>query len=292
MRKFFLFSTLLISCLFLGCDQERFPVDTEQVTAKPKVFRFDKLLFTKPPTQVQQEALQHYPDFFTPFVSEVIRVGRPNTPKVLEGLQKFATDEDILAIKEDVDKAFLDFSTTQSEFEQALRRYNYFFPNRVVPNVVTYISGFNYANVATDSCLGVGLDMYLGEEYSYYIQLRFPRYKRKLLSEKYMVPHALENWIRTEFSEPEKETMLAKLIYEGKVMLALEALLPGYPDSIRFRYSKSQMEWATQNEFNVWAYLVDEELLYSSVFTDYYKFFKEAPFTASLARESPPRMGQ
>ena len=48
-----------------------------------------------------------------------------------------------------------------------------------MPEVVAFVSGFNYSIVASDSSLGIGLDMYLGKEYEYY----FNRLKQLIESE-------------------------------------------------------------------------------------------------------------
>ena len=61
-----------------------------------------------------------------------------------------------------------DISDIETSLEQGFKHYLYYFPDKPVPKIATYISGFNYAIITTDSILGIGLDMYLGSNSNFY----------------------------------------------------------------------------------------------------------------------------
>ena len=57
------------------------------------------------------------------------------------------------------------------------------------------------------------------------------------------------------------------------------------------RYSEEQMEWMRRNESNVWAYFIQNNLLYEKDFSRYHNFVDEAPKTNAF-KDSAPRTPQ
>ena len=53
-----------------------------------------------------------------------------------------------------------------------------------------------------------------------------------------------------------------------------------------------QIEYCEAQEKNMWTYLIEEEVLFSSDKNDYQRnYFNEGPFTAPFGNDSPPRTG-
>jgi uncharacterized protein YjaZ len=60
-------------------------------------------------------------------------------------------------------------------------------------------------------------------------------------------------------------------------------------ENIKIGYSQEQIDWSKKNEANIWAFFIQNNLLYNA---DYYKirsFITEAPTTKGF-KNSPPRM--
>ena len=93
--------------------------------------------------------------------------------------------------------------------------------------------------------------------------------------------------------EKSKETtnLLSNMIYQGKLMYFVDALLPDLHDSLKIGYSAKQLEWCLNNEQQMWTYLVEQKMLYSNNRMDIVRYINDGPYTSSFPLESPARTG-
>ena len=94
----------------------------------------------------------------------------------------------------------------------------------------------------------------------------------------------------------DKETdrsLLAKMVYNGKIMYFMKVSLPEVADSLIVGYSTGQMEWAETNQPGVWAYFLENNLLYETDYKRIQKYLTDAPFTPGLGEnsKSAPKLG-
>ncbi|MFQ5447121.1 MAG: hypothetical protein ACE5FF_09305 [Saprospiraceae bacterium] len=54
-------------------------------------------------------------------------------------------------------------------------------------------------------------------------------------------------------------------------------------------YSQPQVDWCNQNEENIWAYLISEDLLYSTAWNDFRKLVEYSPNSPGMPKEAPGR---
>ena len=176
--------------------------------------------------------------------------------------------------------------------EEGFKRFKYYFPNRVVPEVRTMISAFSYNTVVGDSVLAIGLDTYLGGEFPIYEQTGIPKYKFEKFSREFLVSDAIKAWIVTEFEEEGGKNLLEQMIYQGKILYLLENLLPETEKHILFNYFVEELEWCESNEAEIWFHFIDMELLYTVENHLIKKYLGDAPFIAGFPDGSPGRVGQ
>ena len=72
-------------------------------------------------------------------------------------------------------------------------------------------------------------------------------------------------------------------------------MLPNYSSHVVIGYTKDKMQWSIRNEANIWAYFIENKLLFSSHQQNKMRFIEDAPFSkfyTSFDRESPGRIGQ
>ena len=62
-------------------------------------------------------------------------------------------------------------------------------------------------------------------------------------------------------------------------MYFMDKLTPGILLSTKFRFSNEQMNWAIKNEYSVWTYFIENDLLYSSYEQNYRSYLNHAPFS-------------
>ena len=276
---------LLTVLLFHSCRQ--------QPEEPLKVSRLEQSLFTIPidsiPASIPRLERQ-YGELFDLYSSMVINIGLPENPGYPEELTRFLTDYHMNLAYKRVMEVYPDLKDIESGLGRAFYNYRKEFPDRVIPSVYTLISGFNQQIITADTILAIALDKYLGRNEEMYLRLDLANYQRQTMERKYIVSDCMKGWILTEFPYNDSiDNVLANILYEGKIMYALRQLLPATPDSLIFGYTPAQMRWCRDNTAQMWTFLVENKLLFS---TDYFTISKltgPAPFTSLFTRESPGR---
>ncbi len=205
----------------------------------------------------------------------------------------FLTDTMILNAKQQVEQEFSDFDETKKAINKAFKYFQYHFPEKELPTVYTYISGFNQSVVTAENIIGISLDKYLGRDCKYYKLLSTtPAYKINNMHQKKIPADVAYAWGMTEFPPAEDVTnVLGNMIYQGKLMYFTEALLPETADSLLIGYTEKEVEWCENNEAEMWTYLVENNLLYSNKRMDIVRYINDSPTTSGFPLDSPGRTG-
>lgn len=290
--------SILICCLFLvSCTdkQRKDDIDLDKIDIKINTVRLEKELFGVQPDslQVLHESLANkYGAFYKYYIENVLSIGQVSHPSVGYSLKSFVTDKNIKELYGFTIKSFSDINNINAELTNGFKRVKHYFPRMTIPDVFTYISGFQYAVIVTDSALGIGLDMYLGKNFPHYTGLGFPMYKVAKMEGAYIPADAIKAWLLTEFEmEASEKNLLSHIIYYGKIMYVLDGLLPEVADTLKMGFTEKQLTWCEKNEFNIWAHFVDNRLLYSTDNKSIIAYMNEGPFTTGLPKESPAQIG-
>ena len=140
-------------------------------------------------------------------------------------------------------------------------------------------SGFNYGVIVQDSIVAVGLDFYLGENSIFYKRLNDPEYLKYQKQSKFLVPNIMEAWYDSFFSYTNMNiNFISELIYKGKIMFLLSETVEEISFDRLLRYSKSDLDWCIKNEAAIWAFLIDNDLLFSTQQKDYRTYLNHAQF--------------
>lgn len=297
MNKNFLITPIclfLILILFSSCkEEEKWNISVPELEVDLPIFRLDSAIF-----KVEDESLKQSVDvifnelssFADIYFKGIIRAGDTTMPSFYNNLNMFRNDNDMRQSFIDAYSVYQDFSPFKIKLEEAFKYYKYYFPQKHVPKIVPCITGYNYAIIAADSILGLGLEMFMGKNYKYYALIGFPLYKAEIMDSNHLVSEAVKSWVQTEFfEEAENEDLLTKMINAGKILFITEALMPNTEDYLIIGYTKEQWKWCEENKSNMWAHWVDKQLLYSSNTKDIIKYLNEGPFTPGFPRESPSR---
>jgi hypothetical protein len=80
---------------------------------------------------------------------------------------------------------------------------------------------------------------------------------------------------------------------EGKTRYFVKALLPNVHDSILMGYTQAQLEWAQQNNGQMWTHIIEKNLLFQNEQSLYMRYFNDGPFTSAdgVPPESAPMVG-
>lgn len=288
---FFLLACIIV--LLTSCKQNPFKVDLSETQMNLTFHRFGDDLFAlaDAPAEKLSELTSQYPSVLPLFGAEVIRIGLPADSGFTEILSTFIKDSLMLQVKRKADLAI-----NQDEIKEGLtesfRYFHYYFPDRIVPEVFTCISGFNQSIIMTDSLLGIGLDKYLGRDSEYYPQLGIPQYQRLNMHPEKIVPDAMYAWCMSEFPfSGYGPQLIDRMIYEGKLLYLLDATLPDTPDSLKIGFTGKQMDFCKEREGAMWTYLAEYKMLFSTERMDIKRYVDDAPYTSSFTADSPGRTG-
>lgn len=294
--KFLFYSSSFI-VVFSSCHQNPLDIDVSDVKVPPvKIERMEKDMFAMSPDSVNQYTrtmVHKYGKFYIDFVTSFINDAGIMDSTYAAGLKRFVTDRDMRNTYDSCEKTYPDLSTLENGLTDAFQHFRYYFPEKSLPRVLTAMSGYNYALVYVDSTLAISLEMYLGTKCTYYTMLSFPHYKTMHMTKDYIVCDAVYGWLESVFKPNEdKNDLLSQMVHEGKVMYALDAMMPKVNDTIKIHYTNKQIAWCKDNEFNMWAYIIKEKLLYTTDQSNIAKLTDDGPFTSYFNHDySPAKTG-
>ena len=255
--------------------------------------RLDKDIFGMDPAVIDEQLpdlIEKYEQFFELYSYKVINLGNPYQKGFADSLVGFVTNYTMNSVYEKVKRVFPDMSLYEEEFTYAFKRYKYYFPEKQIPAVYTYIGGFNQSIVIADSILGIGTDKYLGQDCEFYDRLGIANYLQKNMNPENITSDALRAWALTEFVYNDKvDNLVNNMIYQGKIHYFLDAIVPQTPDSIKIGFTGDQVRWCINNEKQMWNYLIENKLLFSTDYMTINKHINPAPFTSGYPNDSPGR---
>jgi len=212
----------------------------------------------------------------------------------LNQIEDFITDPELIKAYKETEKKFPDLKSLSSELENALKYYKHYFPKNFIPQIFTYVSGYQYEYPVqiADSAIIIGLDVYLGNDFKPYSQIGIPQYKIERMQPNYISVDCMKELaFQLLPPSPKSTTFLDEIINLGKVMYFLDATLPSKADYLKIGYSQEQLKWCSENERNLWAFIIDNQILFSSDSQIIRKFTNDGPFTAAFSKEAPARIG-
>jgi hypothetical protein len=284
---------LLVAATATSCKKTRYKVNTSSIKVDIKIKRLEKDLFTINPDEVipMVPALRKKYDGFLQLFSLVINTGDINETSFGDLLLRFCSDKQNNEVFALTMKKYPDIKPVEEQLQEAFRHYLFYFPKRRVPAVFTCITGFNNSIIAGDSLLGIGLDRYLGADCEYYPRLSIYKYLSDRMTPENIVPDCMYGWGASEWEfsvlKYRVDNVLAEIIHSGKLKYFEKCMLPETPDEIIFGFTPGQMKFCRNNESQMWQYLVEHNLLFSSDQLAIRKLTGEAPFTSYFTRESP-----
>ncbi len=284
---------LLLLFVIICCQRNTRDKKTAGNKIELSVERLETDIFSADPARSDSLAdylIQHYGSFFELYTSQITNIGSIHHPFFYQSFKAFITDYHNYQIYSRVREVFPDLNKLSQDINQAFSRYHYFFTERPIPGIITFISGFNYSVVSDSGVLGIGLDNYLGPDEPLYTQTGIYNYLRVNMHPLKIPSDCMRLWAETEFpDENSMKNLLNAIIYEGKVMYFVKQMLPGEPDSLIWGFTAPQMKFCINNEKQMWTYLIEYKLLFTTDRFVINKFIREGPFTKDFSSESPAR---
>jgi len=183
----FIFISVLLSC---ESENENKKIDISGIELDLTLHRFDQALFSIPSDSIPNAIptlKKEYGGFFELFCSQIIHIGDENSRDFVLFLQKFVSDFNMQKAYDDSKSTFTDLTEITKDLNAGFKHYTYYFKNKPVPEIYTYMGGFNQSIVVGNSFIGIGLDKYLGKNNSFYKRLGLPSYQINKMQKTFIV---------------------------------------------------------------------------------------------------------
>lgn len=299
MRTFFLkpfigILTLLLLIVSQSCSNKSDKVAMPAISTSTipettiTISRYEKALFALDPAHLRKGIASIYPEY-----SYFLGSQWQDTMNILR-IYNFLNDPNIKELYNLTLKKYPDISFLEKDLSGAFNRFLQSYPNRKMPEVFTYVSGLDIENPVyySDTAMAIGLDDFLGSEEVVYQKAGLPKYKINRFTSDHILPQCMlavsDNLIRVDVNA---NSLLDQMITAGKALYFLDVTLPNVKDEFKIGYSETQLDWCRTNESNIWAFIIEHQLLFSSDQRGISKMMTDGPFTSGFAAESPGRLG-
>lgn len=273
---------LLVLCLLIvvGCAKENtLEKEIAAIHIDLNVSRFDQVFLSATPSDLPK-LKEAYPMFFPSSVPDSTWVYTMRDP-----LQK--------ELKQEIDIVFSDFAPIQQDIKSVLQHIEYYFPEYDTPNIFAVTTeDYRKKVIIYKDMILVALNTYLGADHKYYEGIQQFVIQN---FEKEMIPVDIANeFAYTQVSPTRDRTFLGKIIFHGKAQYVKSLLVPNVSEAMQFGYTEAQIDWAKENETQIWTYFIEKELLFSTNNKLDARFINMAPFSKfylELDNESPGGIG-
>jgi hypothetical protein len=294
-----LLPVLILMCCASSCKHKNVP-DVSHIAVNVQIDRFDQALYKLDTNNIQsglQQLANAYPAFLPAYIEHIMNFGPYSDSSKLIQLQSrmLVSNADFRVLQDSINAHFPDLEPLEKDLAQSFRYIKYYIPSFPLPQKVVAFSSVisNYGAVTVDSVLGIGLDMYLGKDFPIYPMLPdYPMYMVRKFSPEYITTNCIQVLAQQAYPGAQAgEQLVNQLVSAGKQQYFLEQVLPETEDSIRFGYTKTQMEWCHDNELLIWQYFVQQNLLYKSDWQSNMHFMNDGPSTQGMPEDAPGRIG-
>jgi len=238
----------------------------EKVDKNGKYFidRFEKQFYNSKPSDLDG-LKKKYPYFFPKSFPESVWKDRLNDPiqkEIFKEIQKEFESVKFLEIE------LFDFFDKNTEINKEFLN----------PKVITVNTDVDYKNkiILADSILLIGLDNYLGPSHPFYEGI--PLYIKEDFKALNIMSDIAEQYAIKIVPKIDYYTFLDKIIYFGKILYYKDFSL-NIDDRVKIGYSEAKMKWAKENEYFVWTYFIENNILFNPDNKLINQFINDAPFS-------------
>lgn len=291
---------LLLFTSFFSCntDKKNIP-DVSAVKVQLDVKRFDQDFFSIDTNNVETSLTnlqQQYPTFLNDFLYNIL--GLELMPdSVTKKVKRFLYD--YRPVYDAVQSQFAATEKLQKEIRHGFQFVKHYFPQYKLPQqVVTFVGPVEgYANVLTNEGLAVGLQLYLGSNFSLYqtgyVREVYAEYQSRRFEPQYIPVNCMKNIIDELYPQnTPDEPLIYQMIEAGKRLYLLDQFLPEIPDSIKTGYTQAQLDGCYDSEGMIWNFFLQNNLLYVTDPAQIRDYMSDGPRTEVLGEASPGFIGQ
>ena len=300
MKRVYGYLTLIV-LIISSCKGRNIP-DVTNIKVELQTQRFDKDLFAIDTTRIDaslQQLQNKYPGFLRDFIFNILALPpQPDSSKAVE-MQILSFINSYRPLKDSADQVYSNLNDIEEEVKRGLQFVKYYFPSYTVPNeLITFIGPINsYGNILTTDAFAVGLQMYMGNNYSLYQseagQELYPIYISRRFKKEYVPVNCIKTIVDDIFPDNNAgRPLIEQMVQAGKRLHLLDQFMPEAHDTLKTGYTENQLQGCYKNEEVIWSYFVQNDLLYNSDPSIIKDYMNDAPKTQVFGDESPGFIGQ
>ena len=295
--KKLLFLFLVVS--IISCNSKKNTPDVSSIKIDMKLQRFDKDFFVMDTNAVAaslDSLNEKYPSFLKDYLYNILGA-LPQPDSVVKYVGMFKKEYQY--VYDASQKKIPSFDIYKKQIESGFQFLKYYFPNYKTPAaIITFIGPLDgTANALTSSGVAIGLQSYLGKDFSayqsQYISDVYPAYKSRRFEPEYIPVNCMKGIVDDMY--PYRGTgrpLIEQIVELGKRLYVLDGLLPEIADSLKTGYTQQQLDGCFKNEKNIWSYFIENNLLYETESNLIGVYVNDGPNTPDLGPSSPGFIGQ
>ncbi|MDB9960902.1 gliding motility lipoprotein GldB [Oceanihabitans sp.] len=277
------FLMLFIFVLCISCKQEhQFEKEISKIEMAVAIERFDLAFAHAKPNDLPM-LKETFPFMFSKKYPDSFWIKKMNDTLQLE-------------LNKEVEKIYPKLNNVEADIQGLFQHLKYYFPEFIKPRLVSATSFVDYRNkvIVTDSIALIAIDTYLGSEHHFYDGIQ--KYLRANFNSNQIVVDLASEYARGYIFPKQNKTLLDEMIFFGKQLYFKDMMIPFKTDAEKIGYTQLQLDWSKANEAQIWSFLVEKELLFSTDSKLPNRFINPAPFSKfqleEIDQESPGRIGQ
>ena len=185
------------------------------------------------------------------------------------------------------------------ELNEAWARLQTALPQTPDAELWPYFSQFSNFNTYVDTAngqvqLGYSAEMFMDDTCALYDLLEVPQFFKRFNQTDQIPALLVAHYLHYTHSGPQQgRRMIDEAIHWGKVWATVEAVFPDKPVYQLFGYTQDEWDYMHSDEGQIWRYYLDQQLLYSTEFNAYKRFFAfgTKTFGAGIPADCPPQIG-
>jgi hypothetical protein len=291
-------SFIAIIVLLISCSGGKDKPDVSGIEVDVTLQRFEQDFFKIDTNNVVQGLMslqKTYPDFYPVFMQDILQLP-PTGAEALSILRIIISS--YRSLNDSIQKKYPNMDWLQKELETNFKYVKYYYPQYKLPNIITFIGTLDAPGaVLTPQHLGIGLHQYAGKNFSAYqspeVQQMYPSYISRRFDKEYMVTNSLRAIADDVYPDQSVgRPLIEQMVEKGKQWFLLSHFAPDAADSAVTGYTTQQLDWANDNEGNIWGHVIKAENIYSIEPHVIQTYIGEAPFTQGMPQQSPGNIGQ
>ncbi len=301
---------LFLIVILIACNDKTNAPDVSGIKVDLKVDRFEQDFFSIDSNSTKAglaQVQQKYPTFLPLFVTHVLGLGPISDSNTLafEGSKRFLHLNK--PVFEASQKLYKDFSNQAEELTTGFKYVKHYFPSYTVPTIITTVGPMDALapmsnneptpNYIGENFLAIGLQFYLGKDYSIYNDQGFissiaPQYRSRRFSKEFMASDVFALVIDDLYPDSSKRyPLIERFVEKGKRLYLLNQFLPNSHDSLLIGYTGKQLDWCKDNERSVYNFFIQQNLLYEIDPERLRNFVTDGPTTQGMPEQSPGNIG-